>query len=159
MLKRFRQLFSRPGRGLSDESRGFVTSLAEREIWILAIGLRGTPAIPFPSLTDPAAIETVAAHRKDLVEVGDDDSVFPFNYEREGAQVLPFFSTEDRAKHFLAHAGLGDISVFQPYRLMAGFVAVPENDVFALVLDPCSAGERTIAREERLFLRQIAQRA
>ena len=158
MLQRLRQLFSRPGRNLPAEARELIASLANSDIWILAIGLRGTPATP-TSLNDPTAIDILAAHCKELSELGDDDSVFPFNFDRGGTQVLPFFSSEDRAREFLARGSVGDISVFQPYRLLAGFVATPQNDVFELVLDPESPAERTIGKEERLLLRKLARPA
>ncbi len=156
MLQRLRQLFSRTGSNLSAESRQFITSLANSDIWILAIGLRGTPATP-SNLSDPTAIDMLAAHRKELAKLGDEDSVFPFNFNRGGTQVLPFFSSEDRAKQFLAFGNLGDISAFQPYRLLAGFVTTPENDLFEPVLDPGSSAERTIGTEERLLLRELAR--
>ena len=72
MLDRIRQMFSKPKPMLSDESRDFITKLARGDIWILAVGLRGTPAIP--SVTDPAAFDIIAAHRIDVSEIGDDDS-------------------------------------------------------------------------------------
>jgi hypothetical protein len=156
MLQRLRQLFSRAGSNLSAESRQFISSLANSDIWIIAIGLRGTPAIP-SNLSDLTAIDTLAAHRKELAELGDEDSVFPFNFDRNGTQVLPFFSSEDRAREFLTSWTLGDLSVFQPYQLLAGFVTTPENDLFELVLDPGSAAERTIGKEERLLLREVAR--
>jgi len=65
-------MFSKPKPMLSDESRDFITKLARGDIWILAVGLRGTPAIP--SVTDPAAFDIIAAHRIDVSEIGDDDS-------------------------------------------------------------------------------------
>ncbi len=71
MLDRIRQMFSKPK--LSDEAREFITKLATSDIWILAVGLRGTPAIP--SISDPAAFDIIAAHRIDVSEIGDDDSV------------------------------------------------------------------------------------
>ncbi len=153
MLDRFLQMFSKPKLNLSDEARDFISTLAASDIWILAIGVRGTPALPCAS--DPAIYAAVAAHRKELSEIGDDDSVVPFNYEREGRQILPFFSSEERAKHFLANGGLGDISLFQPYSLLAGFVTAPENERFELLLDPCSPSERTLTRDERQFLRSV----
>jgi hypothetical protein len=154
MLQRLRALFSPPGRNLSPHSREFIASLANSDIWVLAIGLRGTPAVS-GSLRDPGVIETLAAYRKDLAELGDDDSVFSFNFDRGGTQVLPFFRSEGRAKEFVATLGEG--SVFQPYRLLAGFVATPLNDVFELVLDPGTPAERTISREERRLLRKLAR--
>jgi len=155
MLDRIRQVFSRTKPSLSDEGRQFITKLANSDIWILAIGVRGTPAMP--SITDPAAIEVIAAHRKELSEIGDDDSVFPFNYQRDGRQILPFFSSEERARHFLAHSGFpSDLSLFQPYRLLAGFVATPENDMLELVLDACSPSERRMGKDERLLLRSLS---
>ena len=87
MLDRVRQVFSRPKASLSDEARDLITKLVASDIWILAVGIRGTPAMP--SITDPAAFEVIAAHRIEESEVGDDDSVFPFNYERDGRQTLP----------------------------------------------------------------------
>ena len=156
MLQRLRELLSSPGRHLSPESREFIASLANSDIWVLAIGLHGAPAAP-ASLCDPGAIDILAAHRKDLADLGDDDSVFPFNFDRGGTQVLPFFSSEDRATAFVASGPLGDISVFQPYRLLAGFVTTPQNDVFELVLDPGTPAERMIGREERRLLRKLAR--
>jgi hypothetical protein len=154
MLDRIRQIFSRPQ--LSDESRDFITKLANSRIWILAVGLRGTPAIP--DSTDPTALEIIAAHRIDVWEIGDDDSVFPFNYERDGKQVLPFFSSEEGARRFASDSGFPtDVTVFQPYDLRAGFVATPENEVYELVLDPRSPAERTLTGHERLLLRSLSK--
>ena len=158
MLDRIRQMFSKPKPVISEEARDFVTRLATSDIWILAVGLRGTPAIP--SLTDPAAFDIIAAHRIDVSAIGDDDSVFPFNYERDGRQMLPFFSSEDRARHFIADSGFPtDVTVFQPCSLLAGFVATPENEIFELVLDPRSPTERRLGRDERLLLRSLSTAA
>ena len=52
MLDHIRSLFSRPK--VSDESRAFITKLAESDIWILAVGLRGAPATP--KVVDDAAL-------------------------------------------------------------------------------------------------------
>ena len=143
---------------ISDEAREFIAKLAKDDIWILAVGLRGTPAIT--SVTDPAAFDVIAEHRIDVLEVGDNDSVFPFNYERDGGQTLPFFTTEERAKQFATATGFPtDVTVFQPYRLMSGFVATPENDLFELVLDPRSLAERILSRDERLLLRTLSTAA
>ena len=154
MFDRFRQIFSKP-QVLTDEAKQFIKKLADSDIWILAIGLRGTPVIS--DINDPAAFEIIGAHRKDLSEIGDDDSVFPFNYEREGKQIFPFFDSEDSARHFLSNSGFlkVDISYFQPYRLGSGFVATPENDMFDLVLNPSCPSERRITNEERLLLRSL----
>ena len=155
MLNRIRQMFLGPKPSLSDEARERITKLVDSDIWILAVGIRGTP--PMPSITDPAAFDVIAAHRIDVSEIGDDDSVFPFNYERDGRQVFPFFSSEEFAQQFLGDSGLGtDLSFFQPYCMRAGFVATPENDMFELVLDPRSTSERTLTRDERLFLRSLS---
>ena len=146
-------MFSKPK--LSDEAREFITKLATSDIWILAVGLRGTPAIP--SITDPAAFDIIAAHRIDVSEIGDDDSVFPFNYERDGRQTLPFFSSAELAKQFATATGFPtDVTVFQPYCMLAGFVATPENEMFELVLDPRSEAERRIGHDERLLLRSLS---
>ena len=154
MFDRIRQMFSGPK--LSDESRDFITKLASSRIWILAVGLRGTPAIP--SHTGPEALEIIAAHRVDVAELGDDDSVFPFNYEQDGKQVLPFFSSEEGAKRFASESGFPtDVTVFQPYDLRAGFVATRENEVYDLVLDSRSSNERTLSRGERLLLRSLSK--
>ncbi len=154
MFDRIRQVFSKPK--VSDESRDFITKLAAGDIWILAVGLRGTPAIP--SVTDPAAFHIIAAHRIDVSEVGDDDSVFPFNYERDGRQTLPFFSSAERAQEFASATGFPtDVTVFQPYSLMAGFVSAPENDMFEPVFDARSPAERTLTRDERLLLRSLSK--
>lgn len=154
MLGRIRQIFAKPEPKVSDESRVFITKLAASDIWILAVGLRGAPAIP--NATDPAAFDVIAAHRIDVSQVGDDDSVFPFNCERDGRQILPFFSSEERARYFQGNSGFQtDLSPFQPYGLLAGFVASPENDVFDLVLDARSPAERTLTDDERLLLRKV----
>jgi hypothetical protein len=155
MLDRIRQVFSRPTPSLSDEARDLITKLVASDIWILAVGIRGTPAMP--SITDPAAFEVIAAHRIDLSELGDHDSVFPFNYERDGRQVFPFFSSKERASHFLADSGFDtDLTFFQPYCMRAGFVATPDNDLFELVLDPRSGTEHKISHDERLLLRSLS---
>lgn len=154
MFDRIRQMFSKPKLILLDESRDFITKLAAGDIWILAVGLRGTPVIP--NIADPAAFDIIATHRIDVSEIGDDDSVFPFNYERNGKQTLPFFTSAERARQFASATGFPtDVTVFQPYSLMAGFIAVPENDMFVLVLDARSAAERTLTEDERLLLRSI----
>jgi hypothetical protein len=155
MLDRIRQIFSKPKLNLSDEARDLVAKLVDSDIWILAVGIRGTPAMP--SITDPAAFEVIAAHRIDVSEIGDDDSVFPFNYGRDGRQVFPFFSSEERAGHFLGNSGFEtDLKFFQPLCMRAGFVATPENDMFELVLDPRSPSERILTRDERLLLRSLS---
>src|ERR1051325_4487256 len=99
VLDRIRQVFSRPTPSLSDEARDLITKLVASDIWILAVGIRGTPAMP--SITDPAAFEVIAAHRIDLSGLGDHDSVFPFTYERHVRQFFPFFSSKERPSHFL----------------------------------------------------------
>jgi type III secretion system (T3SS) SseB-like protein len=158
MLNRIRQMFSKPKSNLSDEARDFISKLAASDIWILAVGLRGTPAIP--TLTDSTAFDIIAAHRIDVSEIGDDDSVFPFNYEKDGRQALPFFSSEERARHFAVEKRFPtNPTVYQPYSLLAGFVATPENDIFDLVLDPCSPAERTLSMDERLLLRSLSTAA
>jgi len=150
MLDRLRKIFSKGKPELPAEAHDFITKLAASDIWILAIGISGTPHIP--PLNDPAALDMIAAHRKELVNLSDDDSVFPFNFQRRGTQFLPFFTSEERAKYFLANSGLGDISIFHPYCLVAGFVTSPENDIFELLLDPCSSSERKIDPQERALL-------
>jgi hypothetical protein len=154
MLSRIRQLFSKPQPNLSAESRDFITKLAPSHIWLLVIGLRGTPAVP-------SALEDVFlmldAHRIDVSEIGDDDSVYTFNYKREGIQILPFFTSEERARAFRADSGFDtDLSYFQPFSLPAGFVATPENEMFELFLDPRSEAERRIGHDERLLLRSLS---
>ena len=157
MLDRLCRMFSKSRSGLSDEAREFITRLATSDIWILAVGLRGTPVIP--SITDPAAFDIIAAHRIDVSEIGDDDSVFPFNYERDGKQTLPFFSSAERASRFAADSSIPtNPTVFQPYNLLAGFVATPDNETFELVLDPGSEAERRIGHDERLLLRSLSER-
>jgi hypothetical protein len=153
MFDRIRQVFS--GAKLSDEARNFITNLAASEIWILALGLRGTPGIA--SVTDPAACDVIAAHRIDVSDVGDDDSVFPFNYEADDRQVLPFFTSDDHARRFAAnHNFPTDVTVFQPYSLRSGFVATPDNDIFTLILDPGFPTERKLTLDERLLLRSLS---
>jgi hypothetical protein len=157
MLDRIRQMFSKPKPTLSEEARDFITKLAAGDIWILAVGLRGVPAI---NPTDPAAFDIIADHRIDVSEIGDDDAVFPFNYERDGTRTLPFFSSSERAQQFALAAGFPtDLTVFQPYSLLAGFVSAPENDLFELVLDARSPAERTLTSDERLLLRTLTTAA
>ena len=154
MLTRIRQMFSMPKLGLSDESRDFITKLAPSHIWLLAIGLRGTPAMPSEL---EAAFEMLDRHRIDVSAIGDDDSVYPFNYRRDDIQILPFFSSEERARAFRANCGFQtSLSYFQPYNLLTGFVATPENEMFELILDPRSPAERKLTRDERLLLRSLS---
>jgi hypothetical protein len=82
--------------------------------------------------------------------------VFPFNYRQGGTQVMPFFSSEERARHYLAGQ---KISVFEPYCLIAEFVALREQDDVELILDPLSPFERSITRDERLLLRRLTATA
>ncbi len=153
MIDRLRQLFSKPK--LNAEDMDFFTKLATSDIWILAVGLRGTPSVP--NIANEEAFETLAAHRIDVSEIGDDDSVFPFNYERDGRQFLPFFTSEERARHFAHDSGfLTDLAVFQPCSILAGFVASPENDLFDLILDPRTSAERKISKEVRLLIRSLS---
>jgi len=151
MLARIRQMFSKSQPTLSTESREFIEKLAPSFIWVLGIGIRGTPAMP--ALYGRKAWEVIGANRIELAEVGDDDSVFSFNFEYEGRQILPFFSSAERAREFQS---LGNISKFQPYRLLAGFVATPENEIFDLLLDPGTPAERRLGQEERLLLRSLS---
>lgn len=155
MFDRIYQMFC--GRKLSDESRDFVTELAASRVWILAVGLRGTPVVPRSMRAEALAI--IAAHRIDVSQLGKKDSVFPFNYQQDGKQVLPFFSSEERARCFASDSvSATDIStVFQPLRLRAGFVAAPENEDCELVLDPRSPTERTLSSGERLLLRSLSK--
>ena len=144
MLDRLRQIYLKPKHRLSNEATDFITALAASDIWLLAIGVRGTPAMP--SMTEPesfsAALKILAAHRMELSELEDDDSIFPFNYRREGRQILPFFSSEEIAGQYLANSGFNsDLSVFQPYCLLAGFIAAPQNEKFDIVLDLRSFSE------------------
>jgi hypothetical protein len=158
MLNFFRQIFSKPKPHLSDEARAFVSKLATSDIWILAVGLRGTPSIS--SITDSESIAIIATHRIDVAQIGDEDSVFPFNYDQDGKSILPFFSSEARARHFFSYISLRiDPAVFQPYCLRAGFVTAPENEKFELMLDPRSPVERRIGRDERLLLRSLSSAA
>jgi hypothetical protein len=154
MLTRIRQMFSKPNPTPSDESREFITKLAPSHIWLLAIGLRGTPAVP-SNLED--AFLVLDAHRIDVSEIGDEDSIYPFNFNRDGIQMLPFFTSEERARAFRADSGFQtDLSYFQPYSLLSGFVATPENEIFELVLDPRSPAERRLTKDERLLLRSLS---
>ena len=59
MFDRILQLFTK--RKLSNDAREFITKLADTNIWILGVGLRGVPAIT--GLTDQAALEVIAANR------------------------------------------------------------------------------------------------
>ena len=105
----------------------------------------------------------VDAHRIDVSEIGDDDSVFPFNYMRDGIYTLPFFSTEERARAFRADSGFQiELTYFQPYSLLAGFVTSitsPKNEMFTLVLDARSPAERILTNDERLLLFSLTNTA
>jgi hypothetical protein len=155
MFDLIRQMFAGPK--LSEESRDFIMNLATSRIWILAVGLRGTPSVARD--TGPEAFKIIAAHRIDVSELGKGDSVFPFNYKQDGKQVLPFFSSEELARRFASDSGSStDMSkVFQPRRLRAGFVAARENEDCELKLDPGSPTERTLSRGERLLLRSLSK--
>jgi hypothetical protein len=101
----------------------------------------------------------IAEYRIDVSEIGDDDSVFPFNYEEGGRHVFPFFGSENSAKHFASTADDPlALSIFQPYALLAGFMTAPENEAFELVFEPRSSLERRISSEERSLLRQMSAR-
>lgn len=153
MFDFFRRMFSAPK--LSEESSAFITTLAASDIWLLAVGLRGTPQVP--SIAGPEAIALIAAHRIDVSDLGDDDSIFPFNYARNGRQALPFFSSEERARRFASDNKFPiDVTIFQPYRLLVGFVATRENETFDLVFDPGSPAERTLTGGERHLLRSLS---
>jgi hypothetical protein len=156
MIDSILKIFSKPKPTPSDESRAFITKLAAGKIWILGVGIRGTPAIP--RNTDLEGINILAAHRIPLSEISDDDSVFPFNYERAGRQTLPFFSSVERVQQFVAANDFPtNVTFFEPYSLRAGFVAAPDKDMLDVVLDACSPAERTLTREERLFLRAVSR--
>jgi hypothetical protein len=153
IFEKIRQAFSSADADLSDEARAFIESIATSQIWILAVGLRGTPAIP--RIFDDSAMMAITDHRIDVSEMGDDDSVFPFNYGEGEKQVLPFFTTEARAKDFATSKGASVAQVFQPCPMLAGFVTSPENDDFDLILDP-GTSERRITSEERRLLRRLS---
>ncbi|NBV24292.1 MAG: hypothetical protein EBS05_20535 [Proteobacteria bacterium] len=154
MLSRLRQIFSKPQPELSAESRDFITKLAPSHVWLLVIGLRGTPSVP---LGREDAYLMLDSHRIDVAEMTDDDSVFPFNYWLDGIQILPFFTSKDGALAFRTDSGLrADLSFYQPYGLLSGFVATPENEVFELVLNPHTPSERRFTRDERLLLRALS---
>jgi len=155
MLDQIRNIFSKPKPGISNEAQQFFIKFAASDVWILAVGMRGAPEIP--NASDPSAFEIIASHRIDVTELGENDSVFPFNYERNGQQCLPFFSTEEMARDFIDSLGKGlDPAIFQPFLMRVGFVATPENENFQLVLDPGSACERDISMGERHFIREIS---
>ena len=159
MFDHFRRMLSTAKKRISAEERDFITNLANSDIWILAIGVHGTPQMP--SMTDvgsfPAALKILDPVRKELNELGDNDSVFPFNYRCDSRQVMPFFSSEEGANHFLQMSGFDcDLSVFQPFCLPAGFVATPFNDKFDLVLDIRTSSEHKLEDSERLLLRSLS---
>jgi len=154
MLSFIRRLFRNSEPTLSGESRAFIEDLAKGHIWILGVGLRGVPVVP--DITHPAGWDIISAHRIDVAELGDDDSISPFNCKRNGKRVFPFFSSEERARHFQANSGYqSDLSLFQPCSLLAGFVATSDSDIFELVLDANSPAERTLTWAERLLLRSL----
>ena len=141
---------------ISDEERAFITQIANSEIWILAVGLRGVPQIS--GVFDDAALDIITAHRIDVWEAGDEDSVWPFNYQRDGRHTLPFFGSRQHAREFAAKtlpAGT-ETGVFQPYELLAGFVSSPENEVFNLVFQLGFAEERALTEPGRKLLRSLA---
>jgi len=86
MFARIRQIFSKPKPSLSDESREFIEKLAPSFIWVLGIGIRGTPAMP--TLYGPKAWDVIAERRIELADVGDsisnttDGRYFPFSVRR-----------------------------------------------------------------------------
>ena len=153
MLSSLRKLFS--STTLTGESRAFVEKLASSFVWILAIGIRGTPNIG--RTYDARALEAV--DRLELADLTDDDSVFAFNYGREGRQILPFFSSEDCARQFLNTKKWGEASPFQPYELLAGFLTAPGNEIFDLILDPGLPTEKSLLSEEKALLRKLTERA
>ena len=158
MLDHLRKLFSPQKPALSEESHAFIENLAPSFIWILAIGIRGTPRIH--AMQNSTKRDIVADHRIELADIGDYDSVVPFNFRQDGLQVLPFFSSENCAREFLATKPLlGDTSFFQPYRLRAGFVTAPGNEKFNLVLDAGLPSERRLLPAEKEFLRAITTAA
>jgi hypothetical protein len=138
---------------LTDESRIFIEKLAPSFIWILAIGIRGTPNLS--GMAGPARRDVLAAHRIELSDIRSSDSVFSFNYGQDGQQILPFFSSEDCARQFLATKKWGARSFFQPYRLLAGFVTAPGNEKFNPILDPGLPSERKLQSGEKALLRKI----
>jgi hypothetical protein len=157
MLERIHQMFSKPKPSLSDESRDFIAKLTPSHIWLLVIGLRGTPAVPN---NREDAFQMLDAHRIDVSEMSDDDSVTCFNYKRDGIQTLPFFTTKEWASAFRADSGLrADLSFYQLYSLLSGFVATPENDLFQLVLDPNTPEQRILTKDERRLLRSLSTAA
>lgn len=154
MFEGLRRFFSGSRPPLSEEARTFITQLAVSNIWVLAIGVRGTPALPSPD--DPSAADVVVSHRKELTDLGDGDSIFPFNFKQGRRQILPFFTTEEFARTFLARQDMKEVAIFQPYCLLAGFVATPEQEAFELVLDPGFTSVRTLGWDERLLLRSLS---
>jgi hypothetical protein len=157
MLSRIRQMLSKSQPDLSSESRDFISKLAATEVWLLVIGLRGSPAVT----TDPeGAFLALDAHRIDVSEITDDDSVSPLNYMRDGLQVLPFFTSKEGALAFRTDNRMGaDLSFYQPYSMLPGFVATAENEIFELLLDPLTPSERSLTKSERLLLRALSQPA
>ena len=145
--------FAKPGANLSEESRTFIASIANAEIWILAIGVRGTPTLP---RNLDAVLEVVADHRIDVSEIGESDSVVPFNYEEAGRQLLPFFTTEERAKSYITTINSSLSGIFQPYPMLAGFVTDPGQGDCDPILDPKSPGERRLSPEECRLMRALA---
>ena len=73
-----------------------------------------------------------------MSEIGDDDSVFPFNYQRSGRQALPFFSSAERAQHFASVAVL-------PPALRSSSHTVYWLDLFPLLRTTCSSSFLTHA--------------
>jgi hypothetical protein len=156
MFNRLGQLFTKSK--LSEAERNFITQLSSSRIWVLAVELRGAPALS-PDANDPENFSVIAAHRIDVSEVGEDDSVFPYNYCADDRQILPFFTTEERAEEFAVKTfGPDQLDVFQPCDLLAGFVATPENETFRLVLDPGFQAERIISHDQRMLLRSLTSK-
>jgi hypothetical protein len=155
MFNQLRKIFSATNpAAMTDESRAFIEKLAPSYIWILAFGVRGTPS--FRALDRESRLDGLAAHRIDLADVGENDSVVPFNYKHGGRQILPFFSSEEFARQYLAAKQLlGDTQVFQPFRLRAGYVTAPGNEKFDPVLDDGLPSERRLQANEKELLRKI----
>ncbi len=135
-----------------DRSVEFVARLADSRIWLLAFGQQGTPNTE--RLSHDELLGLVAQNRKDLDDVGNEDSIVPFNFRRGSFQVLPFFSSVALAENFLAKENPKIRVIHRPFRIQAGFLTEPGLDKFRLVLNMDSSSERPLTSDERESLRQ-----
>ncbi len=133
-------------------STEFVTALAQADVWLLAIGQEGTET--GEGLSHDELLDQVAQNRKELSEVGEDDSIVPFIFKRGPSAIMPFFSSVKFAEHFIQTKGPKLGVVYRPIRMRSGFLTSPELAKHQVVLNVNSRFERPLTGEERESLRK-----